>query len=217
MLKERSIAFERIKPKGGKVDDFISNTARFKAINTHMIALSRVVLDTMYRGVGAAYRFKNLVSRMSGYRFCESQSAMAKYNKFTERSGFISIKPQRSLKYEMGLKFMRSTFEANPADTSGLLAELESMRPAAREATIKATREFYYRCSALEKTGGARGRPSRVDTMPVPELIKQLQQVILASPVYSIYPNPDFGRVLPDRLPLTAFDRQAPDQPLVLP
>lgn len=216
LLKERNIAFAQIKPKG--IDDRLSNTARFKSINKNMIALARVVLDTMYRGIGGAYRFKNLVARMSGYQFVESQSAMAKYNMFTERSGFTTIKPMRSHNFQGGIKFMRSTFEANPADTSAIIAEIESMRPAVREATLRSVREFYYKCSALEKTGAQRGAGmSRVSAMPVDELIRQLQQVVLASPVYSIYRNPDFGRQLPERLPLTAFDRQPTDQPLILP
>lgn len=217
MLKERNIAFEQIKPKGGLIDDKISNTARFKIINQNMRVIGRIVLDTLYRGVGAAYRFQNLVARMSGFRFVEIQSAMSKYNLFAQKAGFMMVKPQRSHKYEIGLKFFRSTFSSDPADTAGLLAEIENASPAYRERLLKDTRTFYYRHSAIEKTGQARSNgTSRVERLPVEELIQQLQQMILASPLYGIYPNPDFGREMPTHLPLTAFDRQPTNQALIL-
>ncbi|EOV6637503.1 hypothetical protein ACOQ1I_005060, partial [Escherichia coli] len=34
------------------------------------------------------------------------------------------------------------------------------------------------------------------------------------SPLYGVYRNPDFGRRLPDTLPLLAFDKQPLDKPL---
>ncbi|MBO6510630.1 MAG: hypothetical protein JJ979_19470, partial [Roseibium sp.] len=47
-------------------------------------------------------------------------------------------------------------------------------------------------------------------------LIKNIQQLTLASPMYGIWKNPDLGRELPERLPLAAFDNQAPTEPLNL-
>jgi hypothetical protein len=44
-------------------------------------------------------------------------------------------------------------------------------------------------------------------------IIKSLQQVTLASPMYGVWKNPDKGRAIPDRLPLSAFDAQGPNEP----
>lgn len=57
---------------------------------------------------------------------------------------------------------------------------------------------------------------SRVDAMPIPKLVEQLQQVIFASPLYGAYMNPDFERELPGRIPILAFDNQPTDAPLDL-
>jgi len=133
-------------------------------------------------------------------------------------STITMIKPQRSHKFVVGLKFMRATFVADPADTEGLITEIEALRPAVREVILWDVRAFYYRHSALEKTGSARGTgKGRVEKMPTPELVRQLQQMVLASPLYGIYENPDHGRRdLPARLPLSAFDAQKPHEPLRL-
>jgi hypothetical protein len=48
------------------------------------------------------------------------------------------------------------------------------------------------------------------------DVIKGIQQMALASPMYGIYQNPDLGRALPEKLPLTAFDRQKVNERLVL-
>lgn len=209
MLKERFAAMEQIKP-GFIPDSRASNTARFQFINANFRVVSRIVLDTMYRGVGASYRFQNLVARMSGMRFVEIQSSMSKYNTFAERAGFRPAKPKRANAYDKGIRFFHETFASNPSDSVALLEEINSLKPVIREGRIREMRKFYYRNSAMEKTGSARNNGmSRVEAMEVEELIRQLQQLVLASPLWSIYQNPDFGRTdMPEMLPLRAFDRQ---------
>lgn len=215
LLKERHLAFPKLKP--GAKETTLTNTYRYKWVNANMRVIARVVVDTMYRGTGVSYRLINLVSRLEGNTFMEIQSSMSKYNLFAQRAGFRFVKPMPSNKYEVGLKFFRLTFESNPADLVAILEELEAMKPAVRERVIRDTRAFYFRHSALEKTGSNRKHgTSRVDAMAVPELIKNLQQMVLASPMYGVFKNPDKGRELPERLPLAAFDRQAPDAPLEL-
>ena len=77
------------------------------------------------------------------------------------------------------------------------LEEIAARSPTEREKLIDATRLFYLRNSAIEKTGNKRFKAqSRVYDMPVRELVKQLQQMILASPMYGVYVNPDRGRIL---------------------
>lgn len=215
LLKERHKLFPGFKP--GR-DSKLTNTARYQLINANIRVVGRIVLDTMYRGVGVSYRFQNLVARMSGYRIIEIQSAMSKYNLFAERAGFKFVKPMRSNKYEDGIRFFRETFESHPADTSALLAEIEGLHEPFRAHRIAAMRKWYYANSAQEKTGSSRetGR-DRVDNMPVPELVENLQQLVLASPLYGAYLNPDAGRTdIPERLPLLAFDNQTVKERLVL-
>lgn len=213
LLKERHKAFPHLKPGGSETK--LTNTYRYQWINANMRVIARVVVDTMYRGTGVSYRLINLVSRMEGNTFMEIQSSMSKYNLFAQRAGFRFVKPSPSNKYEVGLGFFRLTFETNPADLVGLLEEIEAMSPAVRTRVIRDTRDFYFRHSALEKTGNNRKHgTSRVDEMAVPELIKNLQQMVLASPMYGIFKNPDKGRDMPERLPLSAFDQQAPTAPL---
>ena len=214
LLKERHKAFPKIKP--GR-DSKTVNTYRAVWINKNIRVISRFVIDTMFRGIGIAYRFQNIASRMENVRFMEIQSSMSKYNLFAQRAGFRFVKPSNSLKYDVGMAFFASAYASNPADHEELLKELYDMPPGLRRRTIADTREFYYKHSALEKTGANRGKgTSRVDEMPVPELLKNLQQMVLASPMYGVYENPDLERDLPSRIPILTFDRQRPDEPLDL-
>lgn len=216
LLKERHKAFPKLKPGN---DTRLTNTARYSWINNNIRVVGRIVLDTMYRGVGASYRFQNLVARMSGWRIIEIQSAMSKYNLFAQRAGFHFVPPMRSNKYDRGLRFFRETFITHPADTEGLLIEIAAMPEAVRDVTIAAVRHFYYAHSALEKTGSARDTgKDRVANMPIDTLIRQLQQLVLGSPLYGVYSNPDHGRLnFPTRMPLLAFDNQPTDKQLILP
>lgn len=216
LLKERHVVLPKLKPTGN--DNKITNQYRMKWINANMSVVARVVIDTMYRGAGLAYRFTNIASRMEGKRFIEIQSSMSKYNQFAQRAGFQFVKPMRSNKYDVGIRFFRSTFRADPADLEAIIAEVMSKSEVERAAIVAATKEFYYKHSALEKTGKSLGGvgEARVARMSFRDCLHALQQMVLASPLYGIYTNPDCGHKLPDQIPLTWFDNQAPTEPLVL-
>lgn len=211
LLKERHIVFPKLKP--GANETKITNTQRYVWVNKNMRVISRFVVDTMYRGIGSGYRMMNLVSRMEGFTFMEIQSSMSKYNLFGQRAGFQFAKPLNSNKFDVGLKFFRSHFRSSPQDYESILAELDSLSPDRREQLLQECRDFYFRHSALEKTGSNRGKDqnSRVNEMDARTVIKQLQQVVLASPMYGIWKNPNSGVIIPDRLPLSAFDWQGPN------
>lgn len=215
LLKERHVAFPILKPGGG--DTYVTNKQRYVWLNANVRVISRFVLDTMYRGVGAGYRFQNLASRLEGFRFMEIQSSMSKFNFFAQRAGFRFVRPMNSNHYAQGLKFFRSHFAASPQDFEVIVAEIDGLEQGARNRILAETRLFYLRHSALENTGNNRARgQARVEAMPVNTLIKSLQQLILASPMYGVWEDPDLGRTLPARLPLIAFDNQGVREPLNL-
>jgi ABC-type ATPase with predicted acetyltransferase domain len=215
LLKERHLAFPNLKP--GSFDTKLTNTQRYHYINGNFRVISRFVVDTMYRGIGCGYRMMNLVSRMEGNTFMEIQSSMSKFNLFGQKAGFNFVKPMNSTKFEAGLKFFRSHFEASPQDYEAIINELEALPDGQRERLLQDCKDFYYRHSALEKTGNNRDKgQGRVDNMDARHIIKALQQVTLASPMYGIWKNPDKSRPIPDRLPLTAFDWQKANEPLDL-
>lgn len=215
LLKERHLAFPHLKPDGRETK--LTNTYRAEWINSNIRVISRFVTDTMFRGIGAGYRMMNLVSRLEGYPIVEIQSSMSKFNLFGQKAGFTFVRPLNSNKYDQGLRFFRTTFAANPADFELILREIEEADPHVRARIVEEVREFYYRHSALEKTGNNRENGlKRVEGMNAKTLVKSLQQLILASPMYGVWKNPDAGRELPERLPLSAFDWQAPTEPLNL-
>lgn len=218
LLKERHVVLPRLKPTGQ--DNKLTNQYRMKWINANMSVVARVVVDTMYRGAGLAYRFTNIASRMEGKRFIEIQSSMSKYNLFAHKAGFQFVKPMRSNKYDVGIRFFRSTFESDPADLEAIIEEWSAKDPIERAAVEKATKDFYYAHSALEKTGKSLGGvgEARVARMSFRDCVHALQQMVLASPLYGIYTNPDVGRDdMPDVVPLTWFDNQPTDAKLILP
>jgi len=211
LLKERHIAFPGIKPGGD--DTKLTNTQRYVYINRHFRVISRFVVDTMYRGIGAGYRMMNLVSRMEGNTFMEIQSSMSKFNLFGQKAGFRFISPRNANKYEAGLKFFRGHFASSPQDFEAILIELENKKPAERAKLLQDCKDFYYRHSALEKTGSNRDKgQARVDVMPARQIIKSLQQITLASPMYGVWKNPD-KKPVAQRLPLTAYEAQGPNEP----
>lgn len=216
LLKERHVVLPKLKPTGQ--DNKMTNQYRMKWINANMSVVARVVVDTMYRGAGLAYRFTNIASRMEGKRFIEIQSSMSKYNLFAHKAGFHFVKPMRSNKYDVGIRFFRSTFTSDPADLEAILEEWLAKDPIERAAVERATKDFYYAHSALEKTGKSLGGVGerRVEKMSMRDCVHALQQMVLASPLYGIYTNPDVGRPLPDVIPLTAFDAQKPTEKLIL-
>jgi uncharacterized protein len=213
MLKERHLAFPNLKPGSG--DTKITNTYRYKFINANFRVISRFVVDTMYRGIGAGYRTMNLVSRMEGNTFMEIQSSMSKFNLFGQKAGFKFVRPMNANKYEQGLTFFRSHFSSSPQDFEAMLTELQARPAAEREKLLQLCKDFYYRHSALEKTGNNRNKgQGRVDGMDERTIIKSIQQITLASPMYGIWKNPDRHVALPRRMPLTWFDNQLPNDPL---
>lgn len=220
LLKERHAIFPKLTP--GR-DTQISNIHRYRYVNDNFRVCGRLVVDTMFRSGGVAYRFLNLASRMTGFTFMEIQSSMSKYNSFAQRAGFTFVKPIRSPNYDKGLKFMRRYFEAHPGDQEAMMEEFAAMAPALQAKVTRDLKAFYFDHSPLEKTGSRRHYSARVvENWDVRRTIGKIQGLCFASPLYGIYRNPE-GRPgigfqdatgLPARLPLLAFDMQAPDAPL---
>jgi hypothetical protein len=218
----RNKVFIHLRPNRNGKDTRLINRHRAIQINALICTNSRLVVDTMYRGVGAAYRMQNLMMRMSGCEIVEFQSSMSKFNPFALKAGVKFTKPERSSNYERGLAWFRRWFESNPSDFIAIIREIEAMPEGVQKKCIAEMRKFYYDFSSMEKSGDNRmNGTSRVDAMTVDYLLKQLQQLVLASPLYGVYINPDFdaetGKCdLPPALPLLAFDNQPIDAPLDL-
>lgn len=214
LLAGRHQVFPKIKPGN---DNKLTNTYRAKYINRNFGLASRIVVDTLFRASGVSYRMLNLVARMEGKKYMEIQSSMSKFNPFAIRAGFLFTKPKEAAAYEKGLALMTRVLACHPADHESVVSEIEEMTGAERSRVLFTLRAFYYRHSVLEKTGSKLGTGTdRADNMPVPELIRQIQQLVFAAPMYGVYQNPDVGRELPERLSLLAFDKQPTNQPLVL-
>ena len=223
LLSGRNELFTHLRPNVGGRDTKIINKYRAEWINAHACTNSRLVLDTMYRGAGIAYRMQNLMMRMTGCKLVEFQSSMSKFNPFAAKAGIRFTRPKRSGNYERGLAWFRRWFESIPTDFVGIMAEVDGMPTAVREKCVAEMRKFYYDFSSMEKSGDNRmNGTSRVDALPVEKLLKNLQQLVFASPLYGVYVNPDYDDAadtaieLPDRLPLLAFDNQPTDAPLNL-
>ncbi|OWZ90361.1 hypothetical protein B9J07_27625 [Sinorhizobium sp. LM21] len=214
MLKERHLVFRNLAPGSG--DTKLTNTNRYKYLNANFRVVSRFVVDTMFRGIGAGYRMMNLVARLDGHKNIEIQSSMSKFNAFGQKAGFKFVKPMNANKFDAGMKFFRGNFESTPQDFEAIVNELEASPRF--EQLLAACKEFYQKNSAQENTGSARdGADARVAAMTPRDVIKGIQQMSLASPMYGIYQNPDAGRTdMPERLALTAFDRQKPNERFVL-
>jgi len=216
MLRERHQVFPNLKPGSG--DSYASNKHRYVYINANFRVISRFVIDTMYRGIGAGYRMMNLVSRLEGMTFMEIQSSMSKFNYFGQKAGFKFVKPANANNYDRVMKFFRANFGSNPQDFEALVNEFNELTPEHQEEMKSLLGSFYFRFSALENTSNAGANlEARAATMTARDLIKGIQQIGLASPMYGIWKNPDIGRELPDSLPLNAFDRQKPNERLILP
>lgn len=213
----RNAIFPHMKPNQQGIDTRTINEFRGKEMNRLFRCNSRLVVDTTYRGAGIAYRLQNLMFRMSGGKIIEFQSSMSKVNPFASKAGIVFGRPRRSPNYAKGLEWFRRWFVSHPTDKASVLAELNAMPKAVSKKCIAEMRKLYYSVSAMEKSGDNRmNGTTKVDNMPLEKLLEQLQQVIFASPLYGAYANPDYGRVLPSRLPLLAFDNQAVDAPLDL-
>jgi ABC-type ATPase with predicted acetyltransferase domain len=217
LLSGRNEAMPHMRPNQAGRDTKLINRHRALWLNANSCTNSRLVLDTMYRGGGIAYRMQNLMMRMTGCVFVEFQSSMSKFNPFAAKAGMQFTKPKRSSNYERGIAFFRRWFVSMPMDYVGIKTELAAFTPAVREKCVAEMRKFYYTCSSMEKSGDNRANgTSRVESMEVGYLVKSLQQLVLASPLYGIYRNPDAKRELPERLPLLAFDNQPVTDQLIL-
>lgn len=213
MLRERHIVFPNLKPGAGETR--LTNTNRYKYINANFRVISRFVVDTMYRGIGAGYRMMNLVSRMEGNTFMEIQSSMSKFNSFGQKAGFRFVKPMNANKYDQVMKFFRSHFSASPQDFEAIIAEIQARPAAEQQRLFETCRDFYFRNSALENTSnGGAAMERRAAAMTLRDVIKGIQQIGLASPLYGIWKCPDPKGSVPEILPLTAFDRQGPNERL---
>jgi ABC-type ATPase with predicted acetyltransferase domain len=216
MVRERHLVFPNIRPRGR--DTRLVNTNRYHYINRNFRVISRFVIDTQFRGIGAGYRMMNLTSRMSGQRFMEIQSSMSKFNAFGQKAGFHFVRPMNANNYDRVLKFLRSHFDAPPADYEAIMDEIARKTPEQQAEVDAVLREWYFRNSALENTtrGGVQAE-RRAETMTLRSLVRGIQQIGLASPLYGVRKNPDFGREdIPAILPLTAFDRQGANERLIL-
>lgn len=214
---------EYMRPNQGGRDTRIVNQHRAEWMNAHFSVNSRLVLDTVYRGAGIAYRMQNLMMRMTGARFIEFQSSMSKFNPFASKAGIRFTAPRRSNSYEKGLSFFRRWFNSIPTDYVGVMEEINGMPNHTKNKCVEEMRKFYYLHSSMEKSGDNRANGTRrVDALSVEKLLKNIQQLVFASPLYGIYVNPDYDVKndcpieLPKRIPLTAFDNQAVNEPLDL-
>lgn len=213
----RMEVFPHLKPNQNGTDSTLQNRMRIKWINANMRISARNVVDTMYRGAGVGYRFRNLAFRLSGYRFLEGRSSMSRFNPFYFKAGMRAVKPRTASGLEAGLAMFARNFQSPAYDKAAILDELASMPDHIRDRTLLDMRDFYYKHSSLEKSGDKRLQGhERVNNLPVGELVKQCMQLTFASTVYAVYVNPDHGRELPARIPLSAFDNQAPNEPLRL-
>ncbi len=215
LLAARHRVFHKIKPGN---DTYYTNATRANWLNRNMRRASRVVTDTVYRGGGVGYRMLNLAARISGFRFIEIQSSMSKYNPFDQKAGFKHAHLNNQRFYDQGFTFFRGLFEAHPADHEAIMEEYREMSPFLQKAVCQTMREQYYKWSPREKTGGSLNTgTARIDQMSFSQIVREMQQLLFATPAYGVYENPDFGRKdMPNKLPLCAFDWQKTNEPLDL-
>lgn len=223
----RNKVFPNMRPNTNGRDTRLVNRMRMIWMNKNIILNSRTVIDTMYRGAGIAYRFKNIGYRMMGYRYIESRSSMSRYNPFSIKAGMKFVEPKHASGLEDGLRFFSRVFQSPPYDYSAILNELREMSEYRRESILTEIREWYYKHSSMEKSGENRlNGTSRIDGMDTPYLLKQTMQLIFGATIYAVWTNPDYVldaagkpvgmRELPKRVPLLAFENQGVDEPLRL-
>lgn len=223
----RNSVFPYLKPNTNGRDNRLINQTRIRWINNNLILSSRTVLDTMYRGAGIAYRFKNIGYRMMGFRYVESRSSMSRYNPFSVKAGMRFVAPKAASALEDGLRFMGRNFTSPAYDYAAIVNELNAMPEHIRERTLDEMRKWYYKHSSMEKSGENRlNGMSRIDGMETKYLLKQVMQLIFGATIYAVWANPDYQmspqgvaigmRKLPPRIPLLAFENQRPDEPLRL-
>jgi hypothetical protein len=219
----RNEVFPHLRPNFKGRDTRLINQQRMMWLNKNLILSSRTVLDTMYRGAGLAYRFKNIGYRMMGFRYVESRSSMSRFNPFSIKAGMRFVPPKPASALMDGLKFFQRNFKAPGYDFVAIMEELRDMAPVVRERALAEMRAFYYKKSSMEKSGDNRlNGTSRVESMEISYLLKQIQQLVFGSTVYAVWVNPDYDatkqqmRPLPPRIPVLAFELQKVNEPLRL-
>lgn len=223
LISGRNELFKWLRPNVDGKDNRLINRHRAVWLNKNACTNSRLVIDTMFRGAGIAYRAQNLMMRMTGLKLIEFQSSMSKFNPFAEKAGIIFAPPKKSNCYEKGLVLFRRWFNSFPTDYIGIMQEFNEMSEPMQQKFINELKHFYYTYSSMEKTGDNRmNGTSRIDSLSFGKLLKNVQQLAFSSPLYGVYINPDatsdknIDLELPNRLPLTAFDLQGTNAPLNL-
>ncbi|OAD82883.1 hypothetical protein ATN89_17530 [Comamonas thiooxydans] len=215
----RNDVFPRLRPNVNGRDNRLVNQTRLAWINRNLAWNNRTVLDTMYRGAGIAYRFKNLAYRMycARYeiRFIESRSSMGRFNPFSVKTGMKFTRPKTASALNDGLVFFAAYFKAPGYDIVAVLAELRGLPDAERAVMDRKLREFYYKWSSVEKSGDKRDLGmTRVNELAIEYVVRQIQQLVYSATVYWIFSAPPTSQPLPNVMPLLAFDEQAPDAAL---
>lgn len=218
--KGRNEVFPHLKPnQSGGRDTTIMNKRRMQVINRSITWNNRTVLDTMFRSGGIAYRFKNLAYRMYcceyGFQAVESNSSMGRFNPFSVKSGMRFIKPKPANALEVGVDFFKHNFVSHPCDQVAIMEELAAMSPGVRTVIERKLREFYYKNSAMEKSGDKMDLGmTRVNQLDIGYVLRQTAQIVFGATIYWVFFNPDHGKKLPERMPLLAFENQDPKEPL---
>ena len=217
----RNDVFPRLRPNVGGRDNRLINQTRLAWINKNLAWNNRTVLDTMYRGAGIAYRFKNLAYRMYcaryGIRFIESRSSMGRFNPFSVKTGMKFTRPKTASALDDGLVFFSTYFEAPGYDIVALLGELRGKADNERAFLERKLREFYYKWSSVEKSGDKRDLGmTRVNGLEIEYVVRQIQQLVFSATVYWVWAAPH-DQQLSYVMPLLAFDEQGPCEPLARP
>lgn len=218
LSKGRNEVFRHLKPNANGRDNRLVNQARLSWVNKNITWNNRTVLDTMYRGAGIAYRFKNLAYRMYcahyGRKFVESVSSMGRFNPFSIKTGMKFVKPKTATAFDAGMAFFAGHFKASPHDVVAIAEELAEHPEVHRLFLERRLREFYHRWSSMEKSGDKRDLGmARVNELAIDYVLKQTMQLVFSSTVYWLWQAVDTQK-LPTSLPITAFDEQGPNEPM---
>lgn len=217
LLGGRNEVFPHLRPNQRGMDTRLMNKHRAEELNREFCVNSRLVVDTMYRGCGIAYRAQNLMMRMQGKRFVEFQSAMSKFNPFAQKAGIKFAPPRMARNYQKGMQLFCRQFDCNPQDVVAVKKEYAEMPSYQQKKVLEEMKKFYTSFSSMEKSGNNRHKgTSRIDEMDFGKLLINIQQLVFASPLYGVYENPDAGIALPSKISILAFDNQATDEPLKL-
>ncbi len=209
LLAERHKAFPNIKPS---TETKLTNTYRGKMVTLDWFGtVSRFVVDTQFRGTGIGYPILNLACRLHNNRKAiEIKSAMSRFNPFALKAGFKFVQPPAADKRRNAIKAFSLFFESDPTNVDDLLNEAKQMPAGAAERARIALIDVYFKHSSRDKAG--KNNKKRVTdfycTITLETVIVGLQDLCFSSALYGAYINPDYGRELPSKLPLSAFFNQ---------